>query len=267
MSYERAPAVAGTFYPGNGGELRSAVEGFLAEARIRAKSDEATGRPKALIVPHAGYVYSGAVAASAYARLAACPDAIERVVLLGPSHRVWVDGLAVSGALAFRTPLGSIRLDRESIEAALALRQVGQLDEAHRYEHSLEVQLPFLQVALGDFALVPFSVGQATPGEVAEVLDLLWGGPETLVVISTDLSHFHDYDTARELDAETSRRIEALRADDLDAERACGCVPLSGILTVARRRSLEVRTLDVRNSGDTAGSRNEVVGYGSYAVA
>ena len=263
MSYAREPAVAGTFYPGDANELGTAVEGYLAEARERG---EPADTPKALIVPHAGYVYSGPIAATAYARLAPRAGDIRRVVLLGPSHRVWFEGLAVSGASVFRTPLGAIPIDRNAVASALELPQVSERDQAHAREHSLEVQLPFLQVALSAFALAPFSVGDARPEEVAEVLDLLWGGPETLIVISTDLSHYHDYDTARRMDAETSRAIEALIPEDLDGERACGCVPLAGMLTVARRRGLGVRTLDLRNSGDTAGSRQEVVGYGAYAV-
>jgi AmmeMemoRadiSam system protein B len=265
----RRPAVAGTFYPADPAALERSVASHLAEARAhdtpRAARDEHP--PKALIVPHAGYVFSGPIAASAYVRIACLADRVHRVVLLGPSHRVYVQGLAASSADVFATPLGEIRLDREAIERALALPQVQLLDAAHRDEHSLEVQLPFLQRVLTDFLLVPFSVGDASVQEVAEVLDLLWGGDETLVVVSSDLSHYYDYATARRLDAATSQAIEDLDPAGLDSESACGRVPVRGLLDCARRRGLHARTLDLRNSGDTAGSHDQVVGYGAYAFA
>jgi AmmeMemoRadiSam system protein B len=193
-------------------------------------------------------------------------QAVGRVVLLGPSHRVALEGLAVSGADVFETPLGAVPVDREAVEAALRFPQVQLLDLAHGSEHSLEVHLPFLQHVLGEFSLVPFSVGFATPEEVDEVLEALWGGDETLIVVSTDLSHYYDYQTAQRLDAVTTRAIEELRPADLDDESACGRVPVRGLLVAARRHGLRVRTVDLRNSGDTAGTRGEVVGYGSYVL-
>jgi hypothetical protein len=199
--------------------------------------------------------------------VAAVASRISRVVLLGPSHRVWLRGLATHSAAAFATPLGEIPLDREAIERALTLPQVVLDDTAHAREHSLEVQLPFLQWVLGRFALVPFAVGDADTAEVAEVLELLWGGDETLIVISSDLSHYYDYDTARRLDDDTRRAIESLRPEDLDAESACGRIPVRGLLSAARRHGLTARTLDLRNSGDTAGSREQVVGYGAWSFA
>ncbi len=258
MSVSRHPAVAGLFYPGDPHELKLMVDAYLAEASAQETP------PKALIVPHAGYIYSGPIAASAYATLAQAHATITRVVLLGPAHRVPVRGLAASSAPRFDTPLGPIELDRDAIDLALTLPQVRLMDQAHDPEHSLEVQLPFLQEVLDRFSLVPFVVGDASPEEVAEVLDLLWGGPETLIVISSDLSHYHDYATARRLDAATTRAIETLRPQDIGYDQACGRIPVNGLLALARRRGLQARTLDLRNSGDTAGSRDQVVGYGAY---
>ncbi|NCA68973.1 MAG: AmmeMemoRadiSam system protein B [Sphingobacteriia bacterium] len=254
----RRPAVAGLFYPDDPRELKRLVDGYLEAAR----SDESP--PKALIAPHAGYVYSGPVAAIAYATLARARATIRRVVLLGPAHRVAFHGLAASSADCFETPLGRVELDRAAIKEVLRLPQVRLLDDAHVLEHSLEVQLPFLQEALARFSLVPLVVGDATANQVAEVLDLLWGGPETLIVISSDLSHYHSYALAQRLDAATSVAIESLRPQDIGYEQACGCNPLNGLLALAKRRGLQAETLDLRNSGDTAGSHDRVVGYGAY---
>ena len=223
--------------------------------------------PKALIAPHAGYIYSGPVAASAYARLAAARETIERVVLLGPAHRVPFRGIAASSATAFATPMGSVPVDVEAVRSIRALPRVVVLDEAHRLEHSLEVQLPFLQRVMGDFSVVPLLVGDATAEEVAEVLEALWGGPATAIVISSDLSHYHDYETARRLDAATSRAIEELRPDDIGPDQACGRLPIKGLLRVARAHGLKATTVDLRNSGETAGPRRDVVGYGAWVFA
>ena len=254
----RKPAVAGLFYPADAAHCGAAVRKYLRVARSDAPV------PKALLSPHAGFVYSGPIAASAYAPLAAAAPRITRVVLLGPSHRVPFAGLALSGAEAFATPLGEIPLDGTAAGRLERLPQVRLLDEAHAMEHSLEVQLPFLQAVVGDFRLVPLVVGDASSGDVAEVLDELWGGTETLLVVSSDLSHYHDYDSANRLDSETSAAITRLDAT-IGPERACGCRALNGLLRVARRRGLEARLLDLRNSGDTAGDRRRVVGYGAYA--
>lgn len=261
MAGVRAPAVAGTFYPADPKQLRTMVDGFLAAVR----STDGV-RPKALIAPHAGYIYSGPVAASAYARLKPWRDQITRVVLLGPSHRVGFEGLALSSADYYNTPLGRVPLDRDAGRLLVGLPQVRVHDAAHAQEHSLEVHLPFLQELLNDFTLVPLVVGDATAVEVGEVLERLWDGPETLIVISSDLSHYHDYATARRLDRATSRAIETLRYEDIGYEDACGRNPVSGLLYVARRRGLHARTLDLRNSGDTAGPRDRVVGYGAYVI-
>jgi AmmeMemoRadiSam system protein B len=263
MSALRPPAVAGVFYPADAGELAEAVNGYLD-----AVADGPPGPPpKALIAPHAGYVYSGPVAASAYRRVRPLAKRIRRVVLLGPSHRVPLYGLAASSAEGFATPLGTVPLDRPALERIGRLPQVQVRDTAHAQEHSLEVQIPFLQCVLSEFTLVPLVAGDATPEDVAEVLEALWGGVETLVVVSSDLSHYHPYAQARELDAATSRAIEELRADEIGFEAACGRVPVCGLLVAAERRGLRVETLDVRNSGDTAGPRDEVVGYGAYVIA
>ncbi|MFQ5957861.1 MAG: AmmeMemoRadiSam system protein B [Alphaproteobacteria bacterium] len=261
MASVRPPAVAGLFYPGAAKDLDAAVGDCLASAEAEGAA------PKALIAPHAGYVYSGPVAASAYARLTAHHDTIARVVLLGPAHRVPFAGLATSAASAFLTPFGEVPVDAAAVGRALALPQVRVLDAAHEMEHSLEVQLPFLQRVLDRFALAPFVVGDATPEDVAEVIELLWGGPETLVVVSSDLSHYLDYDGARRSDAATARAIEALRPDDIAPDQACGRLPIQGLLRVARAHGLKVSTVDLRNSGDTAGPRDEVVGYGAWVFA
>jgi hypothetical protein len=216
-----------------------------------------------MIVPHAGYVCSGPVAAWAYKTLEPVRDTIRRVVLLGPAHRAAVRGLAVSAAAEFATPLGNVPVDTDALAAIRELPQVEILDEAHAHEHSLEVQLPFLQAVLGEFRIVPMVVGGASAKAVGEVIDALWGGPETLIVISPGLSHYHPYERARSIDRDTVRIIEALRPS-LEAEQACGYKPVNGLLDVARRRGMRVRTLDLRNSGDTIGSRDQVVGYGAF---
>ena len=256
----RQPAVAGTFYPADPSELRLTIESYLAQV-VPAPIE-----PKAIIAPHAGYVYSGPVAASAYAQLSSRRGTITRVVLLGPTHHVRFQGLAATSADAYATPLGTIPLDHEATAAALACEAVQTLDNAHLREHSLEVHLPFLQVVLGQFQLLPLVVGEATADETAQMLDRVWGGPETLIVVSSDLSHYHDWTTARRLDAETCRVIEARRSDLLTSERACGARAINGLLDVARRHNLPVTTLDLRNSGDTAGPRDRVVGYGAWLV-
>jgi len=258
METVRPPAVAGTFYPGNPAVLKEMVDEFLAEAPVEG------GAPKAVIVPHAGYVYSGPVAASAYARLRPYADRIRRVVLLGPSHRVAFRGIAAPEEDYFETPLGDIKVDQQAIERLADLDFVRRYSQAHAQEHSLEVQLPFLQEVLGDFDLVPLVVGDATPDEVATVLERLWDGDETLIVISSDLSHYLDYESARLIDARTTQAIEELRDQDIGFEQACGALPVRGLLLAARRHGLHPQTVDLRNSGDTAGPRDQVVGYGAY---
>jgi AmmeMemoRadiSam system protein B len=259
MASIRQPAVAGTFYPGDAAALKQAVRTFLDGA-----DGDGAGPPSAIIAPHAGYVYSGAIAAGAYARLLPLRGTITRVVLMGPAHRVAFDGLAASSADAFATPLGRVPVDTEAVAAALALPQVQVLDAAHDQEHSLEVHLPFLQSVLEDFSLVPLVVGNATTKDVAEVMGLLWTAPETLLVVSSDLSHYQDYETARKMDTATSAAIEALDVTAIGYDDACGRVPVNGLLALARQRGLQVETVDLRNSGDTAGPRDHVVGYGAW---
>jgi AmmeMemoRadiSam system protein B len=267
MSQIRQPVVAGAFYESHKQTLASDVNAFLESARLEAASSgssETVTSPKAIIVPHAGYIYSGAVAASAYTSLVAAHDTIKRVVLLGPVHRVPVRGLALPGVDAFATPLGNINIDQKAIATIENMPQVVTSSEAHAYEHSLEVQLPFLQSVLDEFQLVPLAVGDATAAEVAEVLDALWGGPETLIVISSDLSHFLPYQTAQAVDAETVQNILHLRGA-LSHEQACGGTPVNGLILAARQHHLQPHLLDLRNSGDTAGDKNRVVGYASFA--
>ena len=258
----RPAAVAGMFYPEAPSALGHAVRDYLAQAAPRA--GDKTTMPKALIVPHAGYIYSGPVAASAYARIAAGRSTIRRVVLLGPVHRVPIRGLALPVAKAFATPLGTIEIDSAAAAEALALPQVKTSEAAHALEHSLEVQLPFLQTLLEDFRIVPFAVGDATAKEVAEVVDRLWGGPETLILVSSDLSHYHPYGEARVIDRGTVEEILAMTAA-LDHEQACGATPINGFAVCARRRDLVAELLDLRNSGDTAGDKSRVVGYAAFA--
>jgi AmmeMemoRadiSam system protein B/AmmeMemoRadiSam system protein A len=264
-THHRPPAVAGSFYPGDAQSLRRAVADHLAGVPPRAL---ATRPPKLLVLPHAGYVYSGDVAALGYAELAPWRDTIRRVVLMGPVHRVPVRGLAVPSVEAFDTPLGDIPLDREALAAVADLRQVVQADRPHAMEHSLEVHLPFLQTVLGEgWRLVPLAVGDATPAEVAQVLARLWGGDETLVVISSDLSHYLPYDAAQQRDGATVQRILHF-ATDLQGDEACGAAPLNGALELARAKGLVPRLLGVRNSGDAkagGAGRDRVVGYGAVA--
>ena len=262
MTIVRPPAVAGMFYPAHAAQLMGQVRDCLRQA----ESHPGLGVPKAVIVPHAGYIYSGVVAASAYALLEPARDTIRRVVLLGPSHHVAFRGMAVSGAGAWATPLGETPLDGEAIARAKAVPRVIELEAAHAREHSLEVHLPFLQTVLGDFQLVPVVVGDAAADAVAALIDALWGGGETLVVVSTDLSHYLDYRGCRELDGRTAAAIERFAPESLEGEQACGLRPLSGLLLAARRRGHSNVTLDLRNSGDTAGPKDRVVGYGAWAL-
>ena len=263
-SGSRPAAVAGYFYPDDPATLAALVDRLLAEARVRARSPSAPSTlpatPKALVVPHAGYIYSGPIAASAYVRLDGARG-IERIVLIGPAHRVAVRGLAQAGASRFETPLGDVDVD---MDAFAQVPEVVTSQRAHAQEHSLEVQLPFVQRLLPGAKIVPMVFGHASPDEVAAVLEALWGGPETLVLISSDLSHYLGHDAASALDAQTAARIVALD-DELDGERACGVTGIRGLVRVARRRHLMAELLDLRNSGDTAGDRARVVGYAALA--
>ncbi|MHB1052974.1 MAG: AmmeMemoRadiSam system protein B [Thiobacillus sp.] len=255
----RPAAVAGMFYP----DSPIALKQTLVEMLANAKGVELSSAPKALIVPHAGYVYSGPVAASAYARLGGMRDRIRRVVVLGPTHRVSVRGLALPEADRFATPLGEVQLDLEGMQLLSALPQVTQSAAAHQMEHSLEVQLPFLQQVLGDFQLLPLAVGEATAAEVAEVLEKVWGGDETLIVISSDLSHFLPDALARQVDGGTVDAILAMNPH-LNHEQACGATPVNGLLLAARKHGLRPQVLDVRNSSQTAGDPDRVVGYAAF---
>lgn len=260
MMRVKPPAVAGLFYPADEKALHAAIDSYLQSAA--GESDE---RPRAVIVPHAGYVYSGPVAAQAYAVLAPWADQIRRVVVLAPSHRVGFRGIAVSSADAFQTPLGEIPVDHDAVAALSDLPNVGRLDAAFEQEHALEVQLPFLQTVLGEFSLVPLVVGDADAEEVGRVIDAL-RRDDTLVVVSSDLSHYHDYATCRTRDQETTAKIEALQGDRIGPYDACGAYPIRGLLQTARHEGWHVKTLDLRNSGDTAGDRSRVVGYGAYVL-
>jgi MEMO1 family protein len=264
MSTQRYPAVrraavAGRFYPGDALELRATVERLLAGAPIADGPS-----PKAIIAPHAGYLYSGPIAASAYARFMPDRRLIRRIVLLGPSHFLGFEGLALSSAQAFETPLGLVSVDTQGVRDLMSVPGVAILDQAHEMEHSLEVQLPYLQVILERFELVPLVAGDAPPAMIARVLEAVWGSSETRFVVSSDLSHYLDSERARVLDHATARAIESLHPADIGENQACGRVPIRGLLHLASARGLRARAVDLRNSGDTAGSRDRVVGYGAF---
>jgi MEMO1 family protein len=250
------------FYPGDARALAAEVDDLLGGVSGFAPR---LGYPKALIVPHAGYIYSGGVAARAYDELGPARGSVKRVVLLGPTHRVAVRGLAMPSAGGFATPLGTVRVDTAALDSVRDLPQVVLSDAAHAMEHSLEVQLPFLQKVLGEFALAPFAVGMASVAEVAEVIERLWGGPETLVVISTDMSHYHSYEQARSIDGSTIKRIAAF-STDIHHEEACGATPLNGLLFFSRQKNLSLKLLAACNSGDTAGGKGKVVGYSAFGL-
>lgn len=256
----RREAVSGMFYEADPGRLRQHVDALLAGV-----SPATTATPRGLIVPHAGYRYSGSTAAAAYGCLASAAGKIQRVALLGPAHRVYLQGMALPSDDAFATPLGSVPLDRGAMKQIASLPGVCVSDEAHRQEHSLEVQLPFLQQVLGDFELVPIVVGHCPPRQVADVIDALWAMANTLLVVSTDLSHFHDYTTASRIDTATCERLLA-REPDLNGEQACGAAVLNGLMRSRQMQSLDITLLQRCNSGDTAGDRERVVGYGAFLL-
>lgn len=258
----RFPAVAGAFYPGDSTTLHNQIQGFLKEALTCEGMI-----PKAIIAPHAGYVYSGPVAASAYKTLLPYADQIKKVVLLGPSHRVYLYGLAVSTARAYATPLGEVLLNSEITKDLTSEYDfVRYMDEAHAMEHSLEVQIPFLQETLENFTLIPLVVGEASSDQITEVIQKLWGGSETLIVISTDLSHFLDYSSAQKMDAKTANAIENFDDRALHDDSACGRYPVKGLLKAAHQKKMKIKRVDLRNSGDTAGGQDRVVGYGSWIL-
>lgn len=252
------------FYDDDPDRLRHDVRGFVNEAELPDAARHPA--PKAVIAPHAGYIYSGPVAGFAYATVKALRQRIKRVVLLGPAHRVYARGVAASTAEAFSTPLGEVPVAQAFIGGLVGeLDFVRYADEAHAMEHSLEVQIPFLQDLFDDFTLLPFAVGDAAASQVEALLERVWGGDETLIVVSSDLSHYRSYEAAREIDAFTSGEIRRLAEDALTGEHACGFLPISGLLRAAARRRMRCEVLDTRSSGDTAGSRDRVVGYGAYA--
>jgi AmmeMemoRadiSam system protein B len=261
----RPPIVAGTFYPNDPDALRALLDRTLSSVEARASHEPA---PKAIVAPHAGYIYSGPIAATAYRAIEPRAAEIQRVVLLGPAHRVPLRGMAVPSVDAFATPLGLATIDDAARRHIEVMPGVVVDDHPHADEHSLEVHVPFLQHVLGEgWQLLPIVVGQATPLDVADVLAALWGGHETLVVISTDLSHYHDYRTAAELDRRTAAAIVAGNVEGVSTEDACGAHPLRGLLELSRRAGFAIELLDLRSSGDTAGDRSRVVGYGAFAVA
>lgn len=259
MSSVRQPCVAGYFYPADPHELQHTVQSLIAQAPLADVPP-----PKAIIAPHAGYIYSGPTAATIYKTLLTARDSIKRVVLLGPAHRVGFTGIAITNVDNFATPLGTIPIDHAAIKSIANLADVHVLEHAYDMEHSLEVQLPFLQTVLNSFSLVPCVVGMANPQSVASLLEHLWGGPETLIVISSDLSHYHDYATAQVIDAAAAKAIEELVPEQIKDYQACGRLPVKGLLLAAKKLQLHCQTLQLCNSGDTAGDKNRVVGYGAF---
>ena len=255
----REPAVAGVFYPADPDLLTGLIDGFLSDMTDPAPP------PKALIAPHAGYTYSGPIAASVYVCLRAAREIIRRVVLIGPSHRVAFRGLAASSAEAFITPLGAVKVDRASIHRLIQLKFAALRDDAHLREHGLEVHLPFLQRMINEFTIVPLVFGDISYMRVAEVLREIWGGPETLIVISSDFSHYYPYKQARVLDQEAAQSILRLEPEAIRPEQACGRIGIQALLEVVREKGLHATLLDLRNSGDTSSNQDQVVGYGAFA--
>ncbi len=260
MNIVRTPAVSGSFYPEEAEALQKMLKTFMQQTLVSI-----VPVPKAVIVPHAGYIYSGLSAAHLYTQLIPARQTIKKVVLMGPSHHVSFKGIAGTHMTHFATPLGNIAVDQSALYEISTLAQISIIEQAHAQEHSLEVQLPFLQEILEDFSIIPLVVGEASAEQVSLVLDKLWGGQETLIVISSDLSHYLDYKTAQVMDQQTTDAIENLRPEDIHYQHACGRVPINGLLHLARSKKMKVTTVDLRNSGDTAGSKNQVVGYGAYA--
>ena len=261
VMWVRPTVVAGRFYPSDPDQLRELIHRFLAST----DPPRGTVKPLALIVPHAGYMFSGPVAASGYAWLVPWSNRIDRVVLLGTCHSPGIDGLVTTSAGAFLTPLGKVEVDSARVEQSLRFAQVQIDDPAVNRDHSLEVQLPFLQEVLDSFAIVPFLVGHSPAHAVAEVIEDLWHSDSTLVVVSSDLSHHRTYEEAQGLDQATAAAIEQLDDNALGAQSACGRNAIAGLLHAARNRNLTCRRLDLRSSGDTAGPRDRVVGYGAWA--
>ena len=268
MTIIRPPAVAGTFYPADADILRSEIDGLM-DAALHSDAVSGDAPPKAIIVPHAGLMFSGAIAALGFATVRALKDTIKRIVIIGPAHRMAFQGIALARADQFATPLGNLRCDLPALQKALALPHVQMLDDAHTLEHGLEIELPFIQRLFGegaDIGIVPLLVSRCSPRQVHEVIEKLWGGPETLIVISSDLSHFHDYDTAKKMDNRTRSMIENFDAENIDTNDACGALPVAGMLIAARNRGMKIKTLGMRNSGDITGDKSRVVGYGAWAV-
>ncbi len=260
----RPTAVAGTFYPAELKVLKGQVDDLLQQAVDSRMETLPASPPKAIIAPHAGYIYSGPIAASVYSRLRPWRDKINRVLLIGPSHRVSFEGLATSSADFFATPLGNISLDRDAIEQTLSLTQVSEFDEAHRLEHSLEVHLPFLQEVLDDFTLIPLVFGRTQTKDIDAVLELFWDDEQSLIVVSSDLSHFLNYEEASAMDQRAAQAISNLAPQDLSSEQACGRTAIQALLLGAKRHDLQPNLVDLRNSGDTAGDKNRVVGYAAF---
>ncbi len=268
MTLIRPPAIAGTFYPAAPDQLRSEIDGLI-HAAVEAETKGDAPIPKAIIVPHAGLMFSGAIAGLGFATVRALKGIVKRIVIIGPAHRMAFQGIALAKADGFATPLGDMRCDLAALQTALALPQVQVLDDAHRMEHGLEIELPFIQRLFGedaDIGIVPLLVSRCAARQVHEVIEALWGGPETLIVISSDLSHFHDYDTAQRMDDHTRQMIERFDAESIDTNDACGALPVAGMLISARKRSMRIKTLGMRNSGDVTGDKSRVVGYGAWAI-
>ena len=265
----RSAAVAGSFYSADPQQLSSDILGFIEHANchsINAYNNPPDVPPKAIVSPHAGYIYSGPVAACAYKLLQPYAKKITQIIVLGPAHRLAFKGIATPAADFFTTPLGQIRVNNKNCKKAQQLNFINENNLAHKDEHSIEVQLPFLQTVLSDFEITPLLVGDCNHNDVTTLLQLFINEPDTLIIISTDLSHFHDYATAIKQDTLTSEAILSLQPDNIHYADACGRTPLSGLLTLAKQEHLHIDLLNLKNSGDTAGDKNRVVGYASYVI-
>jgi AmmeMemoRadiSam system protein B len=259
MGFAKQPNVAGRFYPGQQSVLKQTVAELLGDAPTVDIE-----QPKAIIVPHAGYVYSGSVAATAYKPFLKFKHNIRNIILVGPAHFVTFFGIATTFADSFITPLGAVEVNHELVKSALECDPVLELDQAFQQEHCLEVQLPFISELFPNAKITPLLVGNAKYSDVATLLKKLWGDKDTLIIISSDLSHYHDYKTANKLDQATSDAIESIQPDKMEPHSACGKIPIQGLLQCAKEFGLKVNKLDLRNSGDTAGDKSRVVGYGAY---
>ena len=254
----REAAVAGIFYPADVYQLKNDINGYLQHI-----TDNNSGKPKILITPHAGYKYSAQVAASAFAKLRPFKDKIKKVFLLGPSHRVYVNGVALPKEKSFKTPLGIIKVDSDIVEQISKTKPFKFKSTAHKNEHSLEVSLPFLQVVLGNFEIIPMLYGEANPHEIAQTIQPYLERDDSILIVSADLSHYLDYSTAKKVDEQTANNIK--EGKTVDHHQSCGATAINTALIMAQNFGLVPQMLNMANSGDVIGDKDSVVGYGAWS--